>query len=141
MLAQGRGPEAAELMQIAYQKTGQNTFKAQRSELLPMPPEVSLVASYYYETKNISIVSPQGYDVYYTFDEKAELPYGGTLVEGKILLDEGSHKLRAVSVNEDLVSDELKATYVIIMPSPGKPQTSLAPNTYQKRQRVWLRPA
>ncbi len=131
---------AGELMKLAYEKTGDSSFMTQRSDLLPAPPEVDLTAGYYETKKYIAITSYEGYDVYYTFDENAELPAGGTLVNQRVFLDEGTHYLRAVAVNGELVSDELRGTYKIIMPSPQTPQSTLAPNTYKNRQRVRLKP-
>ena len=88
----------------------------------------------------IAITSYQGYDVYWTFDENAVLPYGGTLWTERVFLDEGIWNLRAVAVNNELVSDELRGTYKIIMPSPQTPQCNLAPGAYKTRQKVRLKP-
>lgn len=132
--------KAADLMKLAFDKTGVVSFDTQRDDLLPAPPEVDLTAGYYETKKYIAITSFQGYDVYYTFDENAELPSGGTLFTERVFLDEGIHTLRAVAVNGELVSDELKGTYKIIMPSPQTPRSSLAPNTYKQRQKVRLKP-
>ena len=140
LLASGRAAEAGELMQTAYMQTGLNTFRQQRTELLPQSPMVDLTAGYYMEKKTITLTSPQGYDIYYTFDEEEVLPEEGTLYTEPLLLDEGTWALRAVAVSTDLVSDPLNATYQVYMPSPQAPQCSLAPNTYQKRQRVRLWP-
>lgn len=140
MQANDRGPEAAELMLLAYEKTGLVTFRNQRTELLPMSPTVDLVAGYYEEKKTITLTSPQGYDIYYTFDETAELPYDGVKYEGPITFDEGDYSLRAVCVSGDLVSDPLSAVYKVYMPSPQTPRASLAPGTYKQRQRLWLKP-
>ncbi len=137
---EGDKARAGELMQLAYEKTGEISFYNQRSDLLPAPPKVDLTAGYYESKKYIEISSFQGYKVYYTFDENAELPYGGAEYTERVFLDEGIHSLRAVAVNGELVSDELHGTYKIIMPSPQTPRTSLAPNTYKRRQRVWLKP-
>lgn len=132
--------KAGELMKTAYEKTGESSFLTQRQDLLPAPPEVDLTAGYYETKKRIAITSYQGYDVYYTFDENAELPAGGTLYTERVFLDEGIHNLRAVAVNDELVSDELRGTYKIIMPSPQTPQCNLAPGAYKTRQRVRLKP-
>ena len=136
----GSKAKASELMKTAYEKTGEKSFYTQRNDLVPAPPEVSLTAGYYNSRRYISITSYQGYDVYYTFDENAELPAGGTLFTQEVLLDEGIYTLRAVAVFGELVSDELHGTYRIIMPSPQTPRTSLAPATYKTRQRVRLKP-
>lgn len=140
LLAQSREPEAADLMLLAYEKTGQVTFRQQRADLLPQAPTVDLTAGLYEEKKNITLSSAQGFDVYYTFDDNAELPSGGVKYTEPIFLDEGIHKLRAVAVNDDLISDPLSGTYKIIMPSPQTPRANLAPNTYKQRQRVRLKP-
>ena len=132
--------KAGELMKIAYARTGETSFQTQRRDLLPAPPEVDLTAGFYEQKKHIKISSYQGYDVYYTFDENAELPAGGTLYTERVFLDEGIHNLRAVAVNGALVSDELKGTYKIIMPSPQTPQCNLAPGAYKTRQKVRLKP-
>ncbi len=136
----GDKAKAGELMNTAYINTGDADFFTQRSDLLPAPPEVDLTGGFYESKKRIEIYSYQGYDVYYTFDENAKLPYGGIKYTSRVLLDEGTHTLRAVAVNGELVSDELHGTYKIIMPSPQTPRSSLAPNTYKQRQRIWLKP-
>ena len=136
MLSDGRDAEAAVLMEYAYKMTGSSSFSSQRSSLLPSPPSVNIAAGYYEENKTLRLTSAEGYDIYYTFDENAELPYGGTLYTAPLLLDENTWPLRAVAVNGDLVSDELSASYTISMPAPTMPYPSLAANTYTQRQRV-----
>lgn len=136
----GSDAKASELMKTAYEKTGDTSFYTQRNDFVPAPPEVDLTAGYYETKKYIAITSYQGYDVYYTFDENAQLPSGGIRFTERVFLDEGIHTLRAVAVNGELVSDELRGTYRIIMPSPQTPRSSLAPNTYKTRQRVRLKP-
>ena len=133
--------KAGELMKLAYKNTGDTSFQTQRQDLLPAPPEVDLTAGFYETKKYIAITSYQGYDVYYTFDENAILPDGGVKFTERVFLDEGIHNLRAVAVKDRyLISDELKATYKIIMPSPQTPQCNLAPGAYKTRQRVKLKP-
>ena len=140
MLADGRRPEAAELMMLAYEKTGMVTFRNQRSEMLPMAPTVDLVAGYYEQKKTITLASPQGYDVYYTMDDAAVLPQDGIEYKDPLVLEEGIWNLRAVCVSGDLVSDPLAATYKVFMPSPQAPRYKLPPGTYKQRQRLWLKP-
>ena len=132
--------KAGDLMKTAYEMTGESSFQTQRRDLLPAPPEVDLTAAYYESKKYITISSYQGYDVYYTFQDDVELPAGGTLWTQKVFLDEGIWNLRAVAVNGELVSDELRGTYKIIMPSPQTPQCNLAPGAYKTRQKVKLKP-
>ena len=136
----GDKAKAGELMKTAYQMTGESSFETQRRDLLPAAPDVDLTAGYYESKKYIAITSYQGYDVYWTFDENAVLPYGGTLWTERVFLDEGIWNLRAVAVNNELVSDELRGTYKIIMPSPQTPQCNLAPGAYKTRQKVRLKP-
>lgn len=132
---------AGELLKTAYEKTGEKTFLTQRDDLLPSPPGVKPDAGNYYTKKTIVLTSYQGFDVYYTFDPEAVLPNDGIKAKPDgIMLDEGIWNLRAVCVNGDLISDELKGTYKIIMPSPMTPRATLAPNTYKKSQRVSLKP-
>lgn len=140
LLASDRRAEAGELMQTAYELTGVNTFRQQRMELLPQSPTVNLTAGYYTELKTITLASPQGYDVYYTFNDEAILPEEGTLATAPIDLSEGTWNLRAVAVSGELTSDPLAATYKVYLPSPQTPGYSLAPGTYERKQRVWLRP-
>ncbi len=133
--------KAGDLMKLAYEKTGDKTFLTQRTDLLPAAPEVTPIAGYYETKRTLVLTSYQGFDVYYTFDENAELPADGIKAtpEG-VMLDEGIYNLRAVAVDGGLVSDELKGTWKIIMPSPMTPRATLAPNTYKSRQSVKLKP-
>ena len=131
---------AGELMKIAYEKTQDSIFKNQRDDFLPKPPETDLTAAYYEVKEHITLSSTQGFDIYFTFQDDTVLPYGGTKFTTPILLEEGTHHLRAVCVNGELVSDELTATYRISMPSPKMPQATLAPNTYKSKQVVRLKP-
>ena len=134
--------KAGELMKLAYEKTGEKTFLTQRNDLLPAPPEVKPIAGYYETKRTLVFTSYQGYDVYYTYNnEDAVLPQDGIKAtrEG-FMLDEGIYNIRAVAVNGNLVSDELRGTWKIIMPSPMTPRATLAPNTYKYRQTVKLKP-
>lgn len=133
--------EAANLMKLAYEKTGEKTFLTQRSDLLPAAPEVKPIAAYYEKKITLTFNSYQGYDIYYTFDENAKLPEDGIKAPAEgLMLEEGIWNLRAVAVNGELVSDELKGVWKIIMPSPQTPRATLAPNTYKTSQRVKLKP-
>ena len=139
--AEGDLAKAAELMKKAYEQTQDSTFQTQRNDLLPSPPEVNWTAAYYEEKKTLRFTSYQGYDIYFTFNDEAKLPEDGILAtpEG-VELDEGIYNMRAVCVHGELVSDELRGTYKIIMPSPQTPRATLAPNTYKTSQRVRLKP-
>ena len=139
LMNNGELAKAGNLMDKAYKATGETTFQTQRRDLLPEVPTVT-VGGVFEDKKKITMSSPQGYDVYYTFDENVKLPEGGTLYTDIPELDEGIWNLRAVAVNGELVSDEIKGTYKIIMPSPQMPRVNLAPGAYKNRQKVKLFP-
>jgi tetratricopeptide (TPR) repeat protein len=137
-----RAPEAADMMQLAYESTGRETFRIQRDSFIPEKPEVNAeqVAGRYELEQNIALTSPQGYDIYYTLDDNAVLPEEGTLLtDGSVLITEGMYKLRAVCVVGDLHSDEFSAQYTVYYSAPSAPKANLAPNTYNKLQEVTLR--
>lgn len=72
-LEQDRGPEAADMMLLAYENTDRENFRQQREDFLPAMPEVSLTAGRYEISameQDISLTSPQGYDVYYTVERR-----------------------------------------------------------------------
>ena len=147
LLNKGKLADAGNLMKEAYEKTGETTFQTQRRDLLPEVPVVDPIGGFLEKKVNLKISSPQGYDVYYTISqdtdedpEKVKLPQDGIRFEGEKILDEGTWYLRAVAVNGELVSDEIKGTYKIIMPSPQMPQVNLAPGAYKTRKKVSLRP-
>lgn len=143
LLNNGRLADAGNLMKKAYENTGENTFQTQRRDLIPEVPVVDPVGGYLEHEVTLNMYSNEGYDVYYTFDEDTEnvkLPQNGNRFVQKIKLGEGTHTLRAVAVNGELVSDEIKGTYKIIMPSPQMPQVNLAPGAYKTRKKVSLRP-
>ena len=142
LLNDGKLAAAGDLMKKAYDNTGESTFQTQRRDLLPEVPVVDPVGGFKENKVMLTLYSTQGYDVYYTFEdeENAKLPQDGILFTEKKLLDEGTWNLRAVAVNGELVSDEIKGTYKIIMPSPQMPQVGLAPGAYKTRKKVSLRP-
>lgn len=141
---QGRRPEAADMMLKAYENTDKDNFRLERADYIPQSPQTSLSAGRYEISKlegNVSLSSPQGYDIYYTTDDEAKLPEEGTLsTDGTFVPAEGTVTLRAVCVSGDLVSDEMKVSYTFYYPSPPAPKCNLAPNTYNSRREVSLRP-
>jgi len=142
LIHQQRDPEAADLMLLAYENTGRETFRIQRDNFIPEKPEVNAeqTAGRYELEQYIELTSPQGYDIYYTLDDTVELPEGGTLLTGgSVLITEGTYTLRAVCVIEDLHSDELSAAYTVYYPTPSAPKANLAPATYNKLKSVSLR--
>lgn len=144
----GRDAEAAELMLLAYQRTGSSTFNRQRNQLLPSQPVTDLTAGVFEQRRTLHLVSPEDYDIYYImndaetafFDEERSISEAWTHYEDGVFLDEGSWTIRAVCVNGDLKSDELSATYTVNLPSPHQPMCGLAPGTYSGRQSVALWP-
>ena len=141
---QERNPEAADVMLLAYNNTGRESFRLQRNDFIPQTPQINLTAGRYDISameEEVHFTSPQGYDIYYTLDDEAVLPDEGTLtLDGYIVPEEGTVNLRAVCVSGDLVSDPLSVTYVFYYPSPPAPKCNLAPNTYSSRRTVSLRP-
>ena len=138
MLEIGLDREAGELMRLAYEKTGVASFRQQRAELLPKPPETSLPAGRYSELKAVEFTSIQGCDIYYSHDTSALLPDEGTLYTEPIEMGEGTTVFKLVCVSGRLVSDPLVTSYTIYLPSPSSPKARLAPGTYTKRQKVHL---
>lgn len=136
---QERNPEAADMMLKAYENTDKENYRLQRKDFIPNMPTTSLSAGRYKNARPVTLTSPQGYDIYYTLDDEAVLPSGGTLVQGEIMIPEGALTLRAVCVSEDLVSDPMAVTYTIYYPSPAAPMANLAPGTYDKPKTVSLR--
>jgi len=142
LIRQERDPEAADMMLLAYNTTGRESFNTQRDDFIPEKPEVNAeqTAGRYELEQHIVLTSPQGYDIYYTLDDDAELPEDGTLLEGdSVLITEGTFKLRAVCVIGDLQSDEFSAQYTVYYTSPSAPKANLAPGTYNKLKSVKLR--
>ena len=142
--AQGRRPEAAEMMRVAYQNTDKESFRLEREDYIPEMPQTDLNAGRYEISKlqgNVHLISPSGHDIYYTTDDNAVLPQDGKLsTDGSFVPGEGTVTLRAVCVSGDLVSDEMKVSYTFYYPSPPAPRANLAPNTYKKRHEISLRP-
>lgn len=142
--AQNRRPEAAEMMRTAYNNTDKENFRLEREDYVPKTPQSDLNAGRYEITKlqgNVHLISPQGYDLYYTTDDNAILPQDGILsADGSFEPREGTVTLRAVCVSGDLVSDPLSVTYSFYYPSPPAPKCNLAPNTYKSLREVELRP-
>jgi len=142
--SQERRPEAAEMMRLAYQNTDKESFRLEREDYIPETPRTSLNAGRYEISKlqgNVLLTSPQGYDIYYTTDDEAQLPEEGKLsTDGSFVPSEGSVTLRAVCVNGDLVSDPMSVSYTFYYPSPPAPKCNLAPNTYKSRREISLRP-
>ncbi len=146
--SQGRNMELAAFLKEAYTATGDASFSRQREELVPSAPTAALAAGKYTLDlstgelyKSVELISQEDYDIYYILDgdENTVLPDDGTLYTEPIRLGEGYHTIRTVAISSELVSDEMVTNYTISSPVPVSPKLSLAPGTYETRQRVWLR--
>lgn len=139
MMDQERLFEATDLMKLAFEKTGEMSFKSQRDQLVPKAPTASLSAGQYKIDQTTELKSDQGYDIYYLInDSESELPENGMLYTEPIQLPEGSYNIRAVCVSSALISDEISIKYTISLPSPSAPKARLAPGEYDRQQRVYL---
>jgi len=138
MLEQNRLLEAVNLMQKAFEKTGDEGFFNQRSQLVPLPPKASLAAGRHMYSKNVEFISTQDYEIRYTLGE-GELPETGTLYTGPITLNEGTYNFRAVAISNELISDEMSIRYTITLPTPLAPKTNMESKTYDRQIRVSLR--
>lgn len=123
--------EATALLKEAFEKTEDFSFKKERGQLVPLAPSSSLAGGSHTFSRTFSLISPQGYDIYYTDDPNAELPEGGKLYKEPITIDEGVHEFRAVCVSDRLVSDEMKVKYFISLPVPVAPKANRAPGSYK----------
>lgn len=138
MLDQERIFPAVNLMKLAHEKTGDEGFFNQRSQLVPQPPKASLAAGKHMYSKDISFISSQDYDIYYTTGEGL-LPETGTKYTGPIRITEGTYHFRAVCVSSELVSDEMSVRYTITLPTPMAPKANMQPKTYERQFKVSLR--
>ena len=139
MESQGRRMELSAFLKLAYEKTGDNSFRRQREELLPSPPSADQEAGTRRAEQDVQLLSAEDYEIYFIIGDEGDLPEDGQLYETPIHLDEGTHIIRAVAVSSDLVSDEMRIQYTINLPRPSAPYASLAPGVYERRQRIWLK--
>lgn len=139
MESQGRQMELSSFLKLAYEKTGDNSFRRQREELLPSPPTADQEAGTRKAELDVQLLSAQDYEIYFILGDEGDLPEEGQLYETPIHLPEGTHIIRAVAVSSNLVSDEMRIQYTINLPTPRAPYASLAPGQYERRQRIWLK--
>ena len=136
---QDRRLELSSFLQMAYENTKDAYFRRQREDLIPSMPTASEEAGTRKAEQDVALLSAEEYDIYYILGEEGNLPEDGTLYTEPIHLPEGTFIIRAVAVSSDLISDEMRVQYTIRLPSPLAPLTSLAPGTYEKRQRIRLK--
>lgn len=137
--SQDRRMELATFLKTAYENTGDNYFRRQREEMLPSTPTADQEAGPRLREQDVRLISAEDYEIYYILGDEGNLPEDGIKYTEPIHLAKGSHILRAVAVSSDLVSDELRLSYTIRLPSPLAPQVSLAPGQYTTRRKVWLK--
>lgn len=139
LTAQDRQMELSAFLMEAYENTENKDFLQKRVELLPATPTTNLEAGTRMYERDVELFSEEGYEILYLLGEEGILPEDGQLYSEPIHLAEGSHVLRAVAINNDLTSDEMLVKYTITLPRPRAPYPSLAPGTYEQRQRVRLK--
>lgn len=136
---QDRRLELSSFLSMAYENTKDPYFRRQRTDMLPSTPTASEEAGTRKAEQDVVLLSAEDYDIYYILGDEGNLPEDGTKYTAPIHLPEGTFIIRAVAVSSDLISDEMRVQYTIRLPSPLAPLTSLAPGTYEKRQRIWLK--
>ncbi len=136
---QDRRLELSSFLTMAYENTKDSYFRRQRENLIPSTPTASEEAGTRKAEQDVALLSAEDYDIYYIFGDEGVLPEDGTLYTAPIHLAEGTYVIRAVAVSSDLISDEMRVQYTIRLPGPLAPLTSLAPGTYERRQRIWLK--
>ncbi|MDO5021718.1 MAG: FN3 associated domain-containing protein [Eubacteriales bacterium] len=130
--------QAADLMLTAFEKTKDNSFYKERSQIVPSPPTASLPAGPHTFTQELTFISEGGYDIYYALGDET-LPEEGILYTEPIILTEGAYQFRAICVSRDLMSDEMTVRYTISLPRPVAPKSNYAPGEYKRPFRVKLR--
>ncbi len=136
--AQGFEAQAADLMQLAYEHTGDSHFYKERSQLVPSAPTTNLSGGPYLFNQKLEFYSDGGYDIYYATGDEV-LPEEGTLYTEPILLTEGVYQFRAICVSKDLISSEMQVKYSINLPRPTAPKSNRQPGEYKRPFRVMLR--
>lgn len=136
--SQGFEAQAADLMQQAYEHTGDTHFYKERSQLVPSAPTTNLSGGPYLFNQKLEFYSDGGYDIYYATADEV-LPEEGTLYTEPILLTEGVYKFRAICVSKDLISNEMQVKYNITLPRPTAPKSNRQPGEYNKPFKVMLR--
>lgn len=130
--------KAVDLMLKAAEKTGDESFLAQRASMVPLPPTAMTTGGSQLITTTVGFVSPQGYPIYYAAGNET-LPEDGKLFTEPFDIGEGIHVFRAVCVSSKLVSDEMSVRYIVSLPSPPAPKANLAAKEYQGSRSVKLR--
>ena len=138
MLQEDRVNPAVELMQLAYEKTGDESFHKQRASLVPLPPTARESSGRHLRSVKVEFISPQGYDIYYISGD-GRMPEDAQLYTEPFTVGEGSHSFRAVCFSSELMSDEMEVKYVVTLPQPPAPKANLASGEYSGSRSVKLR--
>ena len=138
----GLNAEALELMQNASDRTGRQEFTIMLRENTPTAPVLSKQAGRYNETIDVTIAIPNGETVYYTTDGTDPSEAGQVYEKGRVIhVEEGKLTLKAIGFTESGVpSEQVEATYTVIIPTPAAPKANYASGKYKKAPRVSLRP-
>ena len=140
MLDQDRVFPAVNLMKLAHEKTGDEGFFNQRSQLVPQPPKASLAAGKHMYSKDISFISSQDYDIYYTTGGPAA---GDRHQHPAPSASRRYLQLPLVCVSSELVSDEMSVRTPSPCPPPWRPRPTCSPKPMSGSSRspcaLWMR--
>ena len=150
----GNAQAAVDLMQLAYETTGQSSFETMRREYMPTVPTASYTAANeadqnVFELKNnrsnyefdVTLSAQEGASIYYTLDGETPGPDKSLYEAGqKIRCAEGSTRIRAVAVSaQGVLSEEFDETYTVVIPTPNSPKANYASGPYSRVISVSLR--
>ena len=141
-LSQGLNAEALALMKDASERTKRQEFNIMLRENTPTPPVLSKQAGRYNEAIDVTISIPDKETVYYTTDGTDPSEAGQVYQKGMIIhVPEGKMTLKAIGFTQAGVpSEQVEATYTVIIPTPAAPKANYASGKYKKAPAVSLRP-
>lgn len=135
--------EALELTQRAADNTSDpQEFNLMLRENTPPAPVFSMTEGKYTNEIDITISIPEGETVYYSTDGTDPSESGLVYVEGTVIhAKEGKLTLMAIGFSENgTPSDQVSATYTIVIPTPAAPKSNIASGKYKYAPKVSLRP-
>lgn len=138
MLEQGRKYEALQVIEMAIENTDDSYFTTLQNQLLPSKPSVSVLGATFAMPFDLTISKTGEGKIYYSILGKDPVEEGIEYT-GPVFLDEGTWKVRAVTVHEGLISKEQTQTYIINKPAPDMPKTNVSSGTYSSVREVSLR--
>ncbi len=105
---------------------------------LPTAPSFSVEAGEYDEVISVELSSDADSTIYYTTDGSDPTTFG-VVYTSEIAIESGTVTIRAVAHNElGVYSDEVEATYNVILAIPDKPNVSVPSGTYDELQFVMV---